>query len=170
MNSLHILLLILATWRLANLLANEDGPFHMFKTLRSKIGRAEARSRLNERKGMTGHKTLLAKLHLYEGVNCEYCNSVWFGSFFAIAYLLAPSVATALASPLALSTGAIIIKHFVYLFKSVDTRFDQQNQAYLEAKAELAKRLNGHGHTVAPRPGTPEWDALVFDQNLVERR
>ena len=154
---LHLVLLVASVWRLSNLLANEDGPFHFLKTLRSKIARAEVRSR---RKG-----GFLSRLHLYEGVNCEYCNSILFGSFFDAAYLIAPQVAVALAFPLALSTGAIIIKHFVYLFKSVDTRFDQQNQAYLEAK-----RLNGHGHTVAPRPNSPEWDALVFDQNLVERR
>ncbi len=160
---LHLVLLIAAVWRLSNLLANEDGPFHFFKTLRSKIARAEVRSR---RKG-----GLLSKLHLYEGVNCEYCNSIWFGSFYAATYLIAPQVAVALAFPLALSAGAIIIKHFVYITKSVDTRFDQQNQAYLAAKAQLEKRLaNGNGSHEAPRPGTSEWDALVFDQNILERR
>lgn len=159
---IDLVLLIAAVWRLANLLANEDGPFHMLKTFRSRLARIEVKSRRKN--------GIISRLHLYEGVNCEYCNSVWFGSLFAALYLLIPTVAVSLAFPFALSTGAIIVKHFVYLFKSVDTRFDQQNQAYLEAKEQLKKRLNGHGHTVAPRPGSPEWDALVFDQNILERR
>lgn len=122
--TIHLVLLIAATWRLANLLANEDGPFHMFKALRSKIGRAEVRSR--RRNGF------LSKLHLYEGVNCEYCNSIWFGSFFAIAYLISPTVATALAFPLALSTGAIIIKKVVFVLGGIDTRLDQLNNPKTE--------------------------------------
>ena len=44
-STIHLVLLIAAVWRLANLLANEDGPFHFFKTLRSKLARAEVRSR-----------------------------------------------------------------------------------------------------------------------------
>jgi hypothetical protein len=162
--AIHLVLLVAATWRLSNLLANEDGPFHMFKTLRSRIARAEVRSRRKN--------GLLSRLHLYEGVNCEYCNSIWHGTLLTIIYRLFNPIdlTTAILLPLALSTGAIIIKHFVYITKSVDTRFDQQNQAYLEAKETLKKRLaNGNGaHPVAQ--GTPEWDAIIFEQNLEGRR
>lgn len=157
--TIHLVLLIAAVWRLANLLANEDGPFHFIQHLRRRIGRAEARSRRKN--------GLLSKLHLYEGVQCEYCNSVWFGTLFAVIYLIAPQVATALAFPLALSTGAIIVKHIVFVVKSVDTRFDQQNQSYLNAKATLEKRMNG-SYSVAQ--GASEWDAIIFEQNLQERR
>ena len=135
--TIHLVLLVAATWRLANLLANEDGPFHFIKTLRSKIARAEVRSR--RRNG------LLSRAHLYEGVNCEYCNSIWFGSIFAVAYLTIPSVAIAVAFPLALSTGAILIKHVVYLVKSVDTRFDQQNQLHIKQQ-EDAKKVGEVNH------------------------
>ena len=117
--TIQLVLFIAATWRLSNLLANEDGPFHFVKTLRSKIARAEVRSR---RKG-----GFLSKLHLYEGVNCEYCNSIWFGSFFATLFLIAPSVALALAFPLALSTGAVLIKKVVFVLGGIDTYFDRQN-------------------------------------------
>ena len=115
----HLVLLIAAVWRLANLLANEDGPFHFLKTLRSRIARAEVRSRRKN--------GLLSKLHLYEGVHCEYCNSIWFGSFFAATYLIAPNVALALALPLALSTGAILIKKVVFVLGGIDTYFDRAN-------------------------------------------
>ena len=117
--TIQLVLFIAATWRLSNLLANEDGPFHMFKTLRSRLARAEVRSRRKN--------GLLSKLHLYEGVNCEYCNSIWFGSFFAALFLIAPSVALALAFPLALSTGAVLIKKVVFVLGGIDTYFDRQN-------------------------------------------
>jgi hypothetical protein len=161
-STLHLVLLIAAVWRLSNLLANEDGPFHFFKTLRSKIARAEVRSRRK--------KGLLSRLHLYEGVNCEYCNSIWFGTLLGAAYLIFGTPVIYAIFPLALSTGAILIKHFVYLFKSIDTRFDQQNQAYLETKEQM-KKWSTNGTGVRPvAQGTPEWDAIVFEQNLTERR
>ena len=132
-SSIHLVLLIAAVWRLANLLANEDGPFHMFKTLRSRIARAEVRSR--KRNG------LLSKLHLYEGVNCEYCNSIWFGVIFTVIYLIFPIVALALALPLALSTGAIVTKTVVNMLHSVDVRFDQQNQAQVSREQAWENEL-----------------------------
>ena len=136
---IHLILLIAAVWRLSNLLANEDGPFHFFKTLRSKIGRMEVRSRRKN--------GIISKLHLYEGVHCEYCNSVWFGIGLSFAYGLTNSGSLAgigwFVLPFALSTGAILIKHIVFFIKSVDTRFDQQNQSYLAAKVALDKRMSG---------------------------
>jgi hypothetical protein len=114
-----------AAWRLANLLANEDGPFHFLKKLRSKIARAEVRSRRKN--------GLLSRMHLYEGVNCEYCNSIWFGGALTLGYVLFGEFFLYLILPLALSTVAIVIKHVVFLLKSVDSRFNQQNQAYLKS-------------------------------------
>ncbi len=154
--TLHLVILIAATWRLANLLANEDGPFHFVKTLRSKIARAEVRSR--RRNG------LLSRAHLYEGVNCEYCNSIWFGTLLGWPYLYfsgahVPFV-IALIFPLALSTGAILIKHVVYLVKSVDTRFDQQNQLHIKQQ-EDAKKVGEVTHFQKVE---------AVKQTLVERR
>lgn len=167
--TIHLVLLVAATWRLSNLLANEDGPFHVFKTLRAKIARAEARSRLNEKKGLKGRKVLLSKLHLYEGVNCEYCNSIWFGTLLTILYAaLNPiDLTTTILLPLALSTGAILIKRTVFLLTSIDARFDQQNQQYLK-QIEEWERFQRPGSPAVY--GTPEGDASVFTQNLAERR
>lgn len=161
--TIHLVLLIAAVWRLANFIAHkEEGPFRILW-----LPHIWARRLVRKNK-----KGLFAQSRILEALECEYCLSVWFGSALSFVYgLTNPGSITGVGwfvVPLALSTGAIIIKHILFLIKSVDTRFDQQNQAYLEAKAELAKRLNGNGSH--PRPGTPEWDALVFEQNILERR
>jgi hypothetical protein len=148
--TIQLVLFIAAVWRLSNLLANEDGPFHMFKTLRSKIARAEVRSRRKN--------GLLSKLHLYEGVNCEYCNSIWFGSFFAAVYLIAPNVALALALPLALSTGAILIKKVVFVLSGIDTYFDHLNNPIVKIEKAVAEKQ--------PLDGKAKWDALLQEQTL----
>jgi hypothetical protein len=142
--TIQLVLFVAAVWRLSNLLANEDGPFHFFKTLRSKIARAEVRSRRKN--------GFLSKLHLYEGVNCEYCNSIWFGCFFAATHLIAPSVALALAFPLALSTGAILIKKVVFVLGGIDTYFDLKNNP----KVVVEKS----------KPITVDWDGLYQKQSL----
>lgn len=149
--SIELVLLVMAVWRLANLLANEDGPFHFFKTLRSRIARAEVRSR---RKG-----GLLSKMHLYEGVNCEYCNSVWFGAFFAVVYLTVPPIALALALPLALSTGTIIIKKIVFVLGGIDTYLDKANNPPVPVR--YPKSENGKGITL-------DWDG-VYRQQIPEK-
>jgi len=143
-----VIYLFAAVWRLSNLFANENGPFHLFLKLRSRIARAEVRSR--KKNG------LLSKLHLHEGVNCEYCNSIWFGIFFAVVYFIDPQVAIALAFPLALSTGAILIKHIVFLIKSIDTRLDQQNQTHLKLNSQVMTN--------------PKWDATPEKSTIYERR
>lgn len=144
--TIQLVLFIAATWRLSNLLANEDGPFHFVKTLRSKIARAEVRSR---RKG-----GFLSKLHLYEGVNCEYCNSIWFGSFFAATFLIAPNVALALAFPLALSTGAVLIKKVVFVLGGIDTYFDRQNNPIQKIEQPKDKTIR------------VDWDGTLQKQSL----
>lgn len=144
--TIQLVLFIAATWRLSNLLANEDGPFHFVKTLRSKIARAEVRSRRKN--------GLLSKLHLYEGVNCEYCNSIWFGSFFAALFLIAPNVALALAFPLALSTGAVLIKKVVFVLGGIDTYFDRLNNPIQKAEPKKDKTI------------TVDWDGMYQKQSL----
>jgi hypothetical protein len=134
--------LILAAWRLSNLLANEDGPFHVFQQVRRHIGVAEARSR---RKG-----GLLSAFHLYEGVNCEYCNSIWFGGALTVGYLILGDVLLWIVLPLVISTGVILVKHTINLFGSVDARFDQQNQAHL-AEQEAVKTRKPSSFTSAIR-------------------
>lgn len=151
-STIDLVLLIAATWRLSNLLANEDGPFHFIKTLRSKIARAEVKSRRKN--------GFISRLHLYEGVNCEYCNSIWFGIVLAALYRFTHplDLVTTLILPLALSTGAIIIKHIVFLLKSADIRLDQLNNPKIETKIEKVEAIK--------QPVVNKWDALLKEQTL----
>ena len=128
---LHLVLLIAATWRLSNLIVHEDGPSYMFARLRKVASKSRAR--------------WVRKFGLVELLNCEYCISMWFGIALTLAYgLTTPGSIVGIGwfvLPFAMSTGAILIKHALFLVKSVDTRFDQQNQSYLAAKVQLEKRL-----------------------------
>ena len=93
--------LALAAWRLASLVANEDGPWSVFKRLR---GRAEEWCK---------RYRFCRELGLYELVACEWCNSVWIGAGLTALYLLIGETILYLALPLALSTVVIIIKYLV---------------------------------------------------------
>ncbi|HJR79528.1 MAG TPA: DUF1360 domain-containing protein [Anaerolineales bacterium] len=93
--------LSLAAWRLASLVANEDGPWFMFKRFR---GRAEAWCK---------RYRFCRELGLYELVTCEWCSSIWIGAGLTILYLLIGETVLYLALPLALSTVAIVIKYLV---------------------------------------------------------
>ena len=98
---LDVVVLTLATWRLASLLNREDGPFEVFARLRYLLG-----VRYDEQSEAHGTNWFA------KGVICLPCCSVWFGFFWAIAYMLwKDSVWVAL--PFALSAGAIVIHGWV---------------------------------------------------------
>jgi hypothetical protein len=135
-------LFLAATWRLANLFANEEGPYMIFHKLRKWADRSRTRWVRRSR-----FATLL---------KCEYCNSVWFGAVFALIYRLSPDAAFWIALPLALSTGAIIIKKVVFVLSGVDNYLDRLNKP------------------VAPAPSNqdagPRWDHVFQVGTLDERR
>lgn len=87
-----------AIWRISSLFANEDGPFHTFKHLRLYI------EKLSE------NNFFCKAFHLYEGLRCEWCNSIWF------AFLLSPviferTIFNLFCVPLAASSVAIFMKY-----------------------------------------------------------
>ena len=94
---LTLIVLTLATWRIASLLAIEDGPDQIFAKLRHWAG-----VRYDE------HSQPYGETELAKGLLCLWCNSVWVGTLFTFLHLLAPGVAFVLAFPLALSAGAIM--------------------------------------------------------------
>ena len=123
-----ILYLGAAVWRLSNILAHkEEGPFRLFWWPHLWVRRAI-------RKNKNG---LVAKSLIAQGMECEYCNSLWFGGALFLGYRFFGETFLWLILPLVLSTMAIIIKHVVFLIKSADTRFDQQNQNELVLRKEL---------------------------------
>ena len=111
--------LSLAAWRLASLIANEEGPWFMFKRLRQ---RAEQ---------WCNHYRFCRELGLYELVTCEWCNSIWIGAALTVLYLWMGDSILYLALPLAFSTVAIIIKYVVQILQTaqqflVDTNKSQE--------------------------------------------
>ena len=96
----------LAAWRLASLVANEDGPCMIFKRLRQR-----AQQWCNK-------YPFCRELGLYDLFSCEWCNSVWIGAGLTILYLWIGETILYLALPLALSTVAIIIKYVVQVLQS----------------------------------------------------
>lgn len=142
-STIELVLLVAAVWRLSNLLANEEGPYMIFYKFRKWAERSRARWVRRSR-----FATLL---------KCEYCNSVWFGGFFFTLYLIFPAVAIVLAGPLALSTGAILIKKVVFVLGGIDTYFDKLNNPKLEV------HLPKNSISV-------QWQDDLFEQNAEERR
>ena len=103
----------LAAWRLASLIANEDGPWQMFKHLR----------RLAEH--WCRKYKFCSDLGLHELVTCEWCNSVWIGAGLTLLYIGIGDTILYLALPFAFSTVVIILKYIVQTLQTL--------QKYLES-------------------------------------
>ena len=117
--SLHIFFYLgLAAWRLASLLANEDGPRMVFKRLRQR-----AEQWCNKYK-------FCRELGLYDLVACEWCNSVWIGAGLTLLYLWMGETILYLALPLALSTVVIIIKYVVQVLQSAQQYFEADPRSH----------------------------------------
>jgi len=110
--------LSLAAWRLASLIANEDGPWMMFKRFRQ----------LAER--WCNNYRFCREFGLYELVECEWCNSVWIGVGLTILYLWLGEAILYLAIPLALSTVVIVIKYVVQLLQTAQQFFNNTNNPH----------------------------------------
>lgn len=78
----RLVIAILATWRIAHLIAHEDGPFDVIVTLRVKAG-----------DGVIGRL-----------MDCPYCLSLWIALPFA--FMLANDFVSGIAAWLAISGGA----------------------------------------------------------------
>lgn len=105
-------LLSLAAWRLASLVANEDGPWLIFERLRQ---RAE---------NWCKRYKFCSELGLYELVSCEWCNSIWIGAGLTVLYFWMGESILYLALPLALSTVAIVIKYVIQVLQSAQQYFE----------------------------------------------
>ena len=109
--------LALAAWRLASLLANEDGPWQMFKRIRQ----------LAER--WCNKYRFCRELGLHELITCEWCNSIWIGVGLTVLYLWMGEAILYIALPLALSTVAIIIKYIVQILQTTQQFLDNTNKS-----------------------------------------
>jgi hypothetical protein len=112
------LYLSLAAWRLASLVANEDGPWQMFKRIRQ---RAEFWCKRYK---------FCSDFGLYELFSCEWCNSVWIGAGVTLLYLWLGQTILYLALPLAFSTVVIVIKYVVQLLQTAQQFLETSNQSH----------------------------------------
>jgi hypothetical protein len=112
--------LALAAWRLASLVANEEGPWQMFKRLRERAERWCRSYRFCREFG------------LYDLFACEWCNSIWIGTGLTLLYLWMGETVVYFAIPLALSTVVIMIKYIV--------QFLQTAQQFLEDTRKLREQ------------------------------
>lgn len=103
MNTLDFVILALATWRLSNMLVDEDGPWMVFEHLRLKAGlQPPAIPGLPRDTDPPGEMpgTLFT---------CVWCLSVWIALFFAALFLIEPQISVGLAIPFALSAISCLI-------------------------------------------------------------
>lgn len=109
--------LSLAAWRLASLIANEDGPWNMFRRFRQ----------LAEK--WCNNYRFCREFNLHEMVCCEWCNSIWIGAGLTLIYLWIGNAILWIAIPLALSTVTITIKYLVQFLQTAQQFYENQNHA-----------------------------------------
>lgn len=98
----NLLILGLATWRISNLLVNEDGPWECLARLRSVLG-----VRYDETSRPYG-TNVFSKLW-----TCLWCVSPWVGVVLAFAYWRWSSLFILMSLPFALSAMAVIVDRVV---------------------------------------------------------
>ena len=117
--------LALAAWRLASLIANEEGPWQMFKRLRQ---RAEH---------WCHNYRFCRELGLNELFACEWCNSIWIGASLTLLYFWVGESLLYVVLPLALSTVVIVIKYVVQLLQSGHRYLENANRAHEQLRSDL---------------------------------
>jgi len=99
-----ILVIPLAVWRVCNMLSDttQSGPFGVLDWLRNILG-----VKYDELSIPYAKKGSLAEMLL-----CVYCNSIWVGIFFTVAFLVNQIATIILSLPLALSAVAIFLEEW----------------------------------------------------------
>lgn len=97
-----ILVIPLAVWRVSNMLSDtsQSGPFGALDWIRHISG-----VKHDEHSVPYAGKGSIAEMLL-----CVYCNSIWIGIFFTVAFLVNQIVTIILSLPLALSAVAIFLE------------------------------------------------------------
>lgn len=104
MRIIELIIFSLATWRLASLLTQEDGPFFLLRRLRELVGIGH---------DSDGVVMSIPESFLGELLSCVWCSSIWIACGWVLFWWIAPQVALGIASIFAISTGAVIIEHCV---------------------------------------------------------
>jgi hypothetical protein len=94
---------IMTVYRLSSLLSYENGPFEIFVRIRRWAGIMHD----DEGIPIQWPRTFFGEL-----LSCLWCNSVWMGFFWIVAYCIHRDLTIYSSVLLALSTGAIIINRW----------------------------------------------------------
>lgn len=105
----HIVILVLATWRLSSLFVDEDGLFDIFERIRTWAGvRYIARDDTTAIERVVLDDTPPLKKVIAKWLTCRWCFSIWVGVVLAIVYTMySPIVLIVL--PWAISAGSILV-------------------------------------------------------------
>ena len=112
----NLFIVISAVWRLSSLFANEDGPFNVFAKIRTI---AEQLCKQNK---------LCAAFRLYDGLACEWCNSIWFAGPIVAAWWYFGDSVILVVAPLAVSTWAIAIKYLIQTLEQIREYAERMNR------------------------------------------
>lgn len=138
---LVVLLLTPAIWRTASLLANEDGPFRVFKRFR-RFARQLCDKRTEKRSWLYKIACRFARrFHLYQGLCCEWCNSIWISIPVWTAYLLFGIAVVYVLLPLTLSAGAIFIKFIIQNLECLLSKRDLEVKLLKEQLAQVQAQM-----------------------------
>jgi hypothetical protein len=99
---MDFLILVLATFRISSLVADEDGPLGVLEYLRELAG-----IKRDERGSTYGTNNFAV------GVICLWCNSLWIGILLTILYLWFGQMFIFICWPLALSAVTMVISRYV---------------------------------------------------------
>jgi hypothetical protein len=110
---MKVAIVIGGNWRISSLVANENGPWYIFKKFRDQCLK------------WCEKYPWCAKLHLYELVECEWCNSIWFCSMTTILWYLLGDIVLLPLLVFCMSAGVIVIKYVVQTLESICNYFEK---------------------------------------------
>jgi hypothetical protein len=109
LTNIEWVILFLATWRLASLLADENGPQDIFYRLRTVLG-VKYETVKYQYAGTEMEKDIATSDRMLgRMILCIWCNSFWIGVVETIGILLVPHTTILLLTPFALSAMAVYI-------------------------------------------------------------
>jgi len=104
MDFTYLLIFGLATWRVANMLVHERGPFQMFFRLRVRVGIGMDND---------GEPVMIPDRFFAELLSCVFCSSIWIAAGWVLFWIFLPVFSLKIATVFALSALAIVINRYV---------------------------------------------------------
>lgn len=101
MTLVDFVVLALATWRMASLLAKETGPFDVFMKIRKVFGIIHDDDK---------NVAMVPETFFAQAISCVWCNSIYIGLFWTLMFVLLGDLALLAALPFALSAGAVLVE------------------------------------------------------------